>query len=355
MDMRWDLHSNKYVCMKSMVCDYSSVQWEIKAYEVLSNAAKTRCMLGQHFVRQALDHFEVDIEDRNYHFVIHEPLGITLQLFSNACDGVLPISFVKILAWHMLNALEFIHSAQVVHGDLQSKNILLRIHDISVLKDGEERKINHPSARKFAHQTAVFETRNYVGPLGRWAGKKSLPVLCDFGEARIGEKSHVGLIQPALFRAPEVYLRIPWGTPVDIWNLGCMVWSLMFKSCLFSRRGSSGEQTDEQTADKNQLARMVARLGPPPQQLLDNSGSHALEFFHEDGSAKGEIPNETLESFLASSLKEIGQTMTAQESEMFLAFIRRSVTWTQERRASASELLRDPWVQLTSENQSLSS
>lgn len=30
-------------------------------------------------------------------------------------------------------------------------------------------------------------------------------------------------IQPEHLRAPEVYLGAPWGPPVDIWSLGCLV------------------------------------------------------------------------------------------------------------------------------------
>jgi serine/threonine protein kinase len=69
----------------------------------------------------------------------------------------------------------------------------------------------------------VFESRDPPGPVRRWIGMISSPVLCDFGEARTGKDSYTGLIQPASYRAPEVFLHLPWGKPVDIWNLGCMV------------------------------------------------------------------------------------------------------------------------------------
>jgi hypothetical protein len=46
---------------------------------------------------------------------------------------------------------------------------------------------------------------------------------------------------------------------------------------------------DEVTADKNQLAGMVALLGPPPEALLADSGPRALQNFDEDRSAKGEV------------------------------------------------------------------
>ena len=101
---------------------------------------------------------------------------------------------------------------------------------------------------------------------------------------------------------------------------------------LFSRQGAP----DELAADKNHLTQMVTLLGPPPPQLLTDSGSRALVFFNEGGTAKGEVQNKTLESVLRSSLERVGRSMTAEESEAFLAFIRKTLTWTEGKRASAS-------------------
>ncbi|KAF8885077.1 hypothetical protein CPB84DRAFT_1788659 [Gymnopilus junonius] len=112
----------------------------------------------------------------------------------------------------------------------------------------------------------------------------------------------------------------------------------MFGRHFFSRKGVPIERTTE----KNQLARRVALLGPPPEALLADSGPRVLEFFNEYGSAKGDVPNETLELVLASSLEHAKKAMTVQELETFLAFLRR--TLTEENKASASELLKDPWI-----------
>ena len=49
------------------------------------------------------------------------------------------------------------------------------------------------------------------------------PILCDFGEARFAGKDSDEEIQPYIYRAPEVILRIPWHEKVDIWNVGVMV------------------------------------------------------------------------------------------------------------------------------------
>ena len=106
--------------MKSMVCDYTSVQREITAYEVLTKVGKTSRSTGKQYVRQALDHFELRQGDRSYHFLIHEPLGVTVQSFLDISGGSLPIPYVQELASQMLHGLEFIHSAQVIHAGLTS-------------------------------------------------------------------------------------------------------------------------------------------------------------------------------------------------------------------------------------------
>ena len=102
--------------MKSLVYDYPSVQREINAYEAISKFSLESNSKGKQYVRQALDHFELRRGERNYHFLIHEPLGVTAQTFLEICGGRLPIEYVRDLAFQMLHALEFIHDAGVVYA-----------------------------------------------------------------------------------------------------------------------------------------------------------------------------------------------------------------------------------------------
>lgn len=99
-----------------MVYDYSSVQREIEAYEALSKVGKTSESTGKQYVRQALDQFELQHGGHNYHLLIHEPLGVSLQFFLQISGGSLPIGYVKDLAFQMLQALQFIHNAKVIHA-----------------------------------------------------------------------------------------------------------------------------------------------------------------------------------------------------------------------------------------------
>ena len=107
---------DEYVCMKSMVCDYSSVRREVAAHEALSKSTETSEAAGKQYVRQALDYFELSRGDRNYHFFIHEPFGVTLDFFHEVAHRRLPIDYVRELSYQILQALEFIHDAQVIHA-----------------------------------------------------------------------------------------------------------------------------------------------------------------------------------------------------------------------------------------------
>jgi len=259
----------------------------------------------------------------------------------------LPFSHAQALTLQMLEALDYLHGdAHLIHGDIQARNIILRIQDLDVLNETEESEFNQPSARKISAETTVFASREIPGLLVRWLGDKSSPVLCDFGEARTSRSSHTGLIQPAPFRAPEVSLQIPWSEPVDVWNLGCITWHLMFGRQLFPRNARTQSAEDEISADINHFARMVALLGHPPPKLLADSGPRGLELFNSDGSPKGEVPNNTFESLLEENLVRLNKSMTEKEREIFLRFMRRTLTWTAGTRATVVELLNDfePWA-----------
>ncbi|KAL2793263.1 kinase-like domain-containing protein [Aspergillus keveii] len=115
-------------------------------------------------------------------------------------------------------------------------------------------------------------------------------LLSDYDEARIGHGPHGGDIMPLEYRAPETLLYVGWSYPVDIWSVGLTAWDLLRNKRLFTARKWLG-------------------LAP----------------FRE---------GRTLES-LETKLKD---------KTGFLRFIRRALTWLPEERATAKELLQDPWL-----------
>ena len=100
---------------------------------------------------------------------------------------------------------------------------MLSLDDHGMLADFAKAEEEEPSARKKVDGSrTIYESRGFRPPL---AGKGyGLPVLCDFGEARIGMEQETGpFVQPHIYRAPEVVFEMPWGSAADIWNLACLV------------------------------------------------------------------------------------------------------------------------------------
>lgn len=97
---------------------------------------------------------------------------------------------------------------------------MLNIEDESILVDFEEAEISNPSPRKVVGDRAIYHSRKLGIPK-----KHGRPVLSDFGEARFGSKSgtYCDDVQPFMYRAPEVLLRMPWNEKIDIWNLAVVV------------------------------------------------------------------------------------------------------------------------------------
>jgi hypothetical protein len=80
-------------------------------------------------------------------------------------------------------------------------NIILTVADETILEDFEKAEAENPSLSKVIDDTCtIYGSRKLRLPMGALWGQ---PVLCDFGEARIGD-FHTDLIQPELYRAPEV-------------------------------------------------------------------------------------------------------------------------------------------------------
>jgi hypothetical protein len=106
--------------------------------------------------------------------------------------------------------------------DLKADNLMLHVADPSILEDFEKAELAHPSPMKAIGDThVVYRSRTFRKPKnGEWGD----PVLCDFGEARIGQVQQTGpFIQPHIYRAPEVTLEMEWVPPVDIWNVAALV------------------------------------------------------------------------------------------------------------------------------------
>jgi serine/threonine protein kinase len=104
--------------------------------------------------------------------------------------------------------------------DINPANIMLTVVDKTILEDFEKAEAENPSpSRVIDGVRTIYRSRKLRLPTGALWGQ---PVLCDFGEARIGD-TNSGLIQPELYRAPEILFQMEWGSKVDIWSVATLV------------------------------------------------------------------------------------------------------------------------------------
>ncbi|OBT52082.1 hypothetical protein VE04_07674 [Pseudogymnoascus sp. 24MN13] len=327
--MAFQSREHKYVTVKVCRLECEQVRREIDAYKHLDTL--TTSHVGALLIRDMADSFDISNAHGKYPCIVHKPLSISLaQLRSKCPNRRLPVNVLKPALVHIFLALDFLHSeANMVHTDLQERNIILGIEDDSILEEFARSELRHPSPRKVDGDRIIYKSRDLV--ITKNPGR---PVITDFGEARIGQQTYDDDIQPFQYRASEVIMGMPWSYKVDIWNVGVMIWDLFEDKNMFNTRGPDGVPDS-----LYHMAHITALLGPAPLDFLERSRSERRqEYYDPKGEWKGlaEIPQ--------TSLEESEENLDGEDKKQFLEFMRRMLKWKPEERSYAEELLQDTWL-----------
>ncbi|KAJ5675364.1 hypothetical protein N7462_008261 [Penicillium macrosclerotiorum] len=294
-------------------------------------------------VRLILDSFEISGPHGQHTCIIYEALGMSFadfqELFPNR---KLPEDLLQRSLQLILISVAFIHENDIVHTDISPNNILQGIKDLSILDQIEEGELKMPIARKVLDDSRQLYFSRPV-PIAT-----GLPVLSDFGEARIGKTKQRGDVMPGIYRAPEVILEMEWNEKIDIWSIGVMAWDMAFGRHLFFAK-KEGILNDEQ-----HLAEMTSLIGPPPPEFLQRSAKSHL-YWDSDGISNrfyifARESNKHIGNWKGSlPLPEQSWELRAQhycgvDKELFLGFLRRVLCWLPEARPSAEELAYDEFL-----------
>jgi len=170
-------------------------------------------------------------------------------------------------------------------------------------------------------------------------------VLADLGCAYWCSSQPSDYVQPAYLRAPEVILGYPWDTSIDIWSLGCLTFELLAGSELIVNF-----YIENTTEDEQNLACMEYFFGEQFDKELLLASPYSEDFFTSDGSF-AHISSDGLERIrnvkksISQRLAECGQLHKgSDELAGALAFLRRCLRLRSTERATASDLLKDPWL-----------
>ncbi|KAL1401103.1 hypothetical protein pipiens_006887 [Culex pipiens pipiens] len=145
--------------------------------------------------------------------------GFSLSLIRRFCNSI-------------VKCLRLLYAENIIHCDLKPENVLLKQRGSSLIK------------------------------------------VIDFGSSCYSHRKVYTYIQSRFYRSPEVILGLSYGTPIDMWSLGCILAELYTGYPLFP-----GENEVEQ------LACIMEVLGIPPDDLINTATRRRL-FFDSRGTPR---------------------------------------------------------------------
>ncbi|KAJ5399741.1 hypothetical protein N7465_010230 [Penicillium sp. CMV-2018d] len=280
---------------------------------------------------EALDIFTIPSSGGDYPCLVQNPMWESFRdILCRNPNHRFTEDLLKSGLMQIFLALDYLHTeCKLVHTDIKSDNILQEIEDKSILGSFTQAELKSPSPRKIVNGFPVYASRRFDLPkvFGR-------AVLSDFGSAVRGDERRNHDAQPNVYRSPEVMLKTDWSYPVDIWNVGVMMWDLFEGKHLFYGNDPDGKGY----STRAHLAEVMGILGPPPLDMLQR-GKRSHEFFTSDGRWKQDIEIPT-----GVSLELSEKFLEGRNKEMFIAFMRGMLQWRPEDRKTAKDLLQDPWL-----------
>lgn len=237
-----------------------------------------------HNVIHMLDYFYF----RNHLCITFELMGLNLYelIKKNNYQGF-SISLIKRFAFSLVQCLKLLYRENIIHCDLKPENVLLKQR-----------------------------------------GSSSIRII-DFGSSCYVHQRVYTYIQSRFYRSPEVILGLPYGLPIDMWSLGCILAELYTGYPLFP-----GENEVEQ------LACIMEVLSLPPQHLLIAASRRRL-FFDSKGNPRC-VTNSKGKKRRPGS-RDLASVLKCSDTH-FVHFIARCLEWDPSTRMTPEEALQHEWL-----------
>ena len=161
--------------------------------------------------------------------------------------------------------------------------------------------------------------------------------ICDIGNACWFNHHFSTIIQTRQYRSPEVILGINYNETSDIWSLACMLFELATGDFLFEpRKGETFSKNDDH------LAQIIEAVGKMPKNFA-LSGLDSYKYFDKKGKLR------RIKNLIYFPIKDIlvkKYNFKENEAQAFSDFLMPMLEYYPDKRASARELLRHPWLNM---------
>ncbi|KAM8757723.1 SRSF protein kinase 3-like isoform 1-T2 [Acanthopagrus schlegelii] len=159
--------------------------------------------------------------------------------------------------------------------------------------------------------------------------------IADLGNACWVHKHFTEDIQTCQYRSVEVLIGADYGTPADIWSTACMAFELATGDYLFDPQSGATFCREE-----DHIAHIIELLGQLPSQFA-LSGRNSKRYFNRKGQLRH------ISKLKPWSLFEIlldKYEWPREEAAQFSSFLLTMLDLLPEKRATAAQCLKHPWI-----------
>ena len=337
------------------------------------------------FIVQLLDQFVIWGPNGKHYCLVFEPMWKDLYFLIRKFNYKgLPLKLLKVIAYQILCGVEYMHRKHIIHTDIKPENFLLSLpYDISYetlckereqyllldkqlksyersqqpahtlsrnqrrrMKEKEKQKrstmdletveISSPSQASEIHQK-LKELEKLKAPPELNRNRNLIVKVADFGNACWTHKHYTSDITTRQYRSPEALLGYPYGTPVDLFACGAMIFELATGDILFQ----PDRTHDPYRRNENHLTLMYRTMGNLPRHMI-KEGKYSEHYFNR----KCEFRHYSMDSLEPRPLDELLKhcKYESNDAPVFIDFLSHLLEPDPQKRWTATQSKQHPWL-----------
>uniref|UniRef100_A0A8C5D770 non-specific serine/threonine protein kinase n=1 Tax=Gouania willdenowi TaxID=441366 RepID=A0A8C5D770_GOUWI len=377
----WDMETRRFVALKVVKSAQMFTETALDEIKLLKCVRQSDPKdLKRERIVQLVDDFRISGVNGEHVCMVLEVLGHQLLswIIKSNYAG-LPLPCVKSVLTQVLQGLDYLHTkCKIIHTDIKPENILLRVDERYIQRLAGDTKLwQLPGSPAACDLTSAGKTASNISETASHrklkchiiiqlylfsqniqkyllyilSGSSDSDVLPDLLKAQNADKIIIKIadlgnacwvdkhfsedIQTCQYRSIEVLIGADYDTPADIWSTACMAFELATGDYLFDPQSGA-----TYTREEDHIAHIIELLGPLPTKFA-LSGRNSKRYFNH----KGELRH--ISKLKPWSLTEILQDKyewPRHEAFWFSSFLSTMLELLPERRATAAQCLKHPWI-----------
>ncbi|KAL5332316.1 kinase-like domain-containing protein [Aspergillus crustosus] len=353
-----DTRLERYVALKIGQAE-SFPTGETEIYKRLADTGVTAHPGRLHYL-PLLDHFRIDGPNGSHQALVYEPMGASVTEVKEALfpDSPFPLWTAKSILWQTLLGLDFLLANNVVHGDVQPRNLLVCLDNLA------EKRVDELCQDTDILLTPVpnvmldgnVKAPRYLVPADSLMQYLDISrpftiKISDLGGSFVTSHPPTSAAPPLQLRGPETLFQRYISAKQDMWSFGCLIFEFITGITLFDL--SDHPVTD--ITDEMHFIDMYNILGVPKDEgLKDRQWAGWRKFFTSNGEPAnhfarkrdrdiddfGRRTSHTLESLLEEAL---GENFSKTELDTTKHLLRGLLEFDPERRFTTKDVIQHKW------------